>query len=298
MLDHASSRYRVLAFAIAALLVGCMDAPNLEPLDATGAPSANGPRSSTTATGSEHDGMVLVPSVTLAAPGSVMPSDGKGQGDNGKGKDKGKDAGPPSPPGTPTGTPTPPPSVDVASFWLDAREVTVANYRACVGAGACTAPDGAPGCTLAEGLEDHPINCVTSDQARAFCTWMQKRLVRNDEWTAAAAGSTGRLYPWGTEPPAADRLDACGPECAPSGMYGASDGYVRTAPGGSFPLGQTPDGAFDLAGNVAEWVDGTLTSIARGGSFADVDARAVASTSEQTVAAPGPSIGFRCALDQ
>jgi formylglycine-generating enzyme required for sulfatase activity len=139
------------------------------------------------------------------------------------------------------------------------------------------------------------------DQARVYCTWIGKRLVRNDEWSAAARGASARAYPWGPEPPAAARLDACGAECASSAaaaMYATSDGYVTTAPVGSFPLGRSPDGADDLAGNVAEWVDGTLVPSARGGSYADVAASSVASASAGVRAAAGPTVGFRCAADR
>jgi formylglycine-generating enzyme required for sulfatase activity len=81
-------------------------------------------------------------------------------------------------------------------------------------------------------------------------------------------------------------------------MYPAADGYVRTAPAGSFARGASPDGAFDLAGNVAEWVDGSLVPVVRGGSYADVNASSVSSTHVQTGAVAGPSIGFRCAADR
>lgn len=80
-------------------------------------------------------------------------------------------------------------------------------------------------------------------------------------------------------------------------MYPATDGHVRTAPGGSFPLGRTPDGADDLAGNVAEWVDGALTPVVRGGSYEDVDVAVVGSTYLRVSASAAPSIGFRCAAD-
>jgi formylglycine-generating enzyme required for sulfatase activity len=80
-------------------------------------------------------------------------------------------------------------------------------------------------------------------------------------------------------------------------MYAASDGHVRTAPVGSFPLGITPNGVLDLAGNVAEWVDGTLSPVARGGSYADTDRTRVASMDVRSGDVAGPSVGFRCAAD-
>jgi formylglycine-generating enzyme required for sulfatase activity len=333
VLDAMSSRIAstscLLAGLVAVGVVACIDAPQLSGgvgnSTSSNDPAQGGAGGGGSAVSGARDGMVLVPAVTLAAGAGVAPTgidpapkdpangakppknngDGNGNGNgNGHGApDAGAGSMPPgtTPPaagstGTGSGTPAPT-QVVVAAFWLDAVEVTVASYRACIAAGACSAPADGAGCTLGAGLEAHPVNCVSSDQARAYCTWSAKRLVRNDEWNAATVGSTGRIYPWGAQPPAADRLDACGPECSASGMYGASDGFVGTAPAGSFPLGRSPDGADDLAGNVAEWVDGALVPFARGGSYADVAATAVASASPGVASATGPTVGFRCAAD-
>jgi formylglycine-generating enzyme required for sulfatase activity len=121
-------------------------------------------------------------------------------------------------------------------------------------------------------------------------------LLRGEEWVAAAAGAVDRPWPWGDEQPSADRLDACGAECAPVSMYPASDGWPATAPRGAFPLGASPDGVLDLAGNVAEWdADGAV----RGGSWADVDPSAVGSRASRALdpASALPTVGFRCAAD-
>jgi formylglycine-generating enzyme required for sulfatase activity len=329
-----SSRVAFVVASIALGAVACIDAPNLDPGTTTSssATDPSGAGGGASAISGAHDGMVLVPAVTLAVGTSVSPTsvdpaakggdgmggakppkggdgkggDGKGggangmdagagggTGDTGAGGDTGGSSG--------TGTGGAPTQVAVPEFWLDSTEVTVAAYRACIAAGTCAAPATDAGCTLAAGLDTHPVSCVSPDQARAYCTWIGKRLVRNDEWTAAALGASSRTYPWGSESPAADRLDACGPECAESGgspMYGASDGYATTAPVGSFPLGSTPDGVLDLAGNVAEWVDGTLAPVARGGSYADVATSAVTSANAGVGAPNGPTVGFRCAADR
>jgi formylglycine-generating enzyme required for sulfatase activity len=305
----------LLAASVTFGVFACIDAPQISgdvagssaSGDPAGAGAGAGGSGGASAVSRAHDGMVLVPAVTLDVATGVAPTaeapQGKDGGDNGDGRPPkgGHDGGGAADAGTPaTGGGTPAATTTqlaVPQFWIDAIEVTVASYRACLASGSCTAPGAGAGCTLAAGLDAHPVNCVSVDQARAFCTWNDKRLVRNDEWSAAAAGNAHRLYPWGAELPAVDRLNACGAECAARGMFAASDGFVTTAPTGSFPLGRSPDGADDLAGNVAEWVDGTLGSIARGGSYADVDASMVTAASAGSAATPGPTIGFRCAAD-
>jgi formylglycine-generating enzyme required for sulfatase activity len=293
-----------IGLAIALDLTGCIDLPHLA-IDGAedAAPSSASSGGSSTVSG-VHDGMVLVGAVSLdggaaAAPAAAAPSgkgagagkgDGEGNDGNGSGKGGNGDAGTSAPAASPS-------PIAVPAFWLDAREVSAAAYRACLDVRGCTAPAIGAGCTLGQGLLDHPVNCVTIEQARAFCTWTGKRLVTSDEWTAAAAGASGRPYPWGAEVPAAARLNACGSECASPGMYPTSDGHYRTAPVGAFPGGATPEGVQDLAGNVAEWVDGVLAPTARGGAYDDVVRAAVASTSARSAAVAGPAVGFRCAAE-
>jgi formylglycine-generating enzyme required for sulfatase activity len=90
------------------------------------------------------------------------------------------------------------------------------------------------------GFERHPVNEVTWNGARAYCAGRGARLPTEAEWEAAARGREGRLYPWGNQPPTAERaVFACRSN--------------ETEPVGSRPAGATPEGIHDLAGNVAEW---------------------------------------------
>lgn len=112
---------------------------------------------------------------------------------------------------------------------------------------------------------NHPINCVTWKQANEYCAALGLRLPTEAEWEFTSRGASNRAYPWGDGAPSAKVLNACGKECrdwhesvglgteVSSIMYEVNDGFSTTAPVGAFGLGATPEGVFDLAGNVAEW---------------------------------------------
>jgi formylglycine-generating enzyme required for sulfatase activity len=176
--------------------------------------------------------------------------------------------------------------VVVPSFCMDRTEATVAHYAECVAAGGCT-PGGQTvswrGVTAEDhtrwdrncnarpdraGRENHPMNCIDWEQARAFCAWRcgvaraDVRLPSEAQWEFAASGGGTRAYPWGDEAPNAQLLNACGVECDAvvtrrglewGSMYTTSDGFEDTAAVGSFPRGATPEGLLDLSGNVWEW---------------------------------------------
>ena len=174
--------------------------------------------------------------------------------------------------------------VRVGAYCLDVHEVTVAKHKACSDSGTCLRagrenewPEGIsaaqkkiydPLCNVSdpEARAQHPINCVTWEQARAYCDSVGGRLPTEAEWEFAARGSDGRVYPWGDTPPTALHLNACGKECVawgkahpdPAGplapMHDGDDGFPTTAPVGRFPQGKTESGVYDMTGNVWEWV--------------------------------------------
>jgi formylglycine-generating enzyme required for sulfatase activity len=87
---------------------------------------------------------------------------------------------------------------------------------------------------------DHPVTCVSWHDAIAFCRYAQVCLPTEVEWEKAARGTDGRLFPWGNEAPDAQHCN-----------YAFEIG--DTTPVGAYPLGASPYGLLDMAGNVREW---------------------------------------------
>jgi formylglycine-generating enzyme required for sulfatase activity len=146
-----------------------------------------------------------------------------------------------------------PHNVDLDGYWIGKYEVTLGQYKAFItDTGYRNLPSWvskySPG-------NNHPVVGVSWDDANAYCQWLSKKtglkfkLPTEAQWEKAARGTDGRKYPWGNHDPYYN------------GQYYANydpgkddaDGYIYTAPVGSFPNGVSPYGLLDMAGNVWEW---------------------------------------------
>ncbi len=141
-----------------------------------------------------------------------------------------------------------------ALFWISRTEVTNAQYKGCVEAGACEPPGDR---TYYDDpvYADHPVLYVDWFQAAAYAGCRGGALPTEREWEYAARGPDGLKYPWGN---AFDgmRLNFCDKNCTLDWREtSVDDGYARTAPVGSYANGASWVGALDMSGNVWEWTN-------------------------------------------
>lgn len=146
------------------------------------------------------------------------------------------------------------------SYWIDQTEVTNAMYAKCVEAATCDKPS-----FLAfyddPAYASHPVEYVSWNDAVNYCTGAGRRLPTEAEWEKAATWdpytNRQRVFPWGNEYDCHkgnfDDETKLDDSLMPAGDV-SCDGFVRSAPVGSFPEGASVYGALDLGGNVWEWV--------------------------------------------
>lgn len=149
-----------------------------------------------------------------------------------------------------------PVQVSVAAFRIDRHETSVAEYRECVEAGACSKPFDfrrTHYCNYdAPGRDNYPQNCINWFQAQRYCEWRGKRLAYDVEWEAAARAGSTDAHPWGAQP--ASCKTAVMDPGHPTKPDTVTDGCWRDLswPRGSFAPNQY--GLYDMVGGTAEWL--------------------------------------------
>ena len=120
--------------------------------------------------------------------------------------------------------------------------------------------------------DDQPVVGVSWYDAQFYCLWLslqasngkdssRYRLPTEWEWEYAAAGKEKREYPWLKEKGEPD-----------SKLLNYNSNVGQTTPVGSYPEGATPEGLYDMAGNVWEWTESLRDEtgsyrVIRGGSW-------------------------------
>lgn len=197
------------------------------------------------------------------------------------------------------------------AFYIDKFEVTNGRFAKFVEAIQSEPPWGFADKDTPVVHADRPVRWVSWMDAMGYCLWAGKRLPTEAEWEKAARGTDGRIYPWGNDLPTPVHA-----------VYGLKEGGEETISIiGDRDKGQSPYGAYDLAGNLYEWVmdwygegyylnfsgspainprgpgEGTA-KVQRGGSYINSPYRL--RSSFRTKGDPNeqdPNVGFRCAQD-
>ncbi|MEP7198901.1 MAG: SUMF1/EgtB/PvdO family nonheme iron enzyme, partial [Chloroflexota bacterium] len=178
-------------------------------------------------------------------------------------------------------------TITLPEFRIAQTPVTNAEYHEFVNATNHPAPGHWRDGRVPRGLTDHPVTYVDWHDAQAFCRWAGARLPTEAEWEKAARGplagsGLARIFPWGNARPDQTRLN-----------YRRNVKRAPTMPVTQYPLGASPYGALDMAGNVWEWVSSLYAPypyraadgredlsahgqrVLRGGSFASQSTRYV-----------------------
>ena len=121
-------------------------------------------------------------------------------------------------------------------------------------------PDGPE--TSIEARADEPVVQISYTDAKAYAAWAGRRLPSEAEWEYAAAAGAETVYVWGNAraPDGAEMANTW------QGSFPIqnteADGYAKRSPVGCFPPNDFA--LYDMIGNVWEWTDTPFDGAARG----------------------------------
>ncbi len=201
--------------------------------------------------------------------------------------------------------------VVLPEYLIDKFEVTNLQYKTFIDATSGRSPTHFRHRTFPKGKADHPVTYVSWKDANAYCHWAGKRLPDDKEWEKAGRGTTGQVFPWGSE----FSIDKANTPVRWAAMYLQGD----TTPVGAFEGGKSPYGLYDMTGNVWEWTSswyqpypgnkrmtenyGEKYKVLKGGSWWDCSfykcgiSAPVFNRSFFHPRTKNESFGFRCAKD-
>lgn len=140
----------------------------------------------------------------------------------------------------------------LAAFCLGEVEVSVAEFRRCVDAGKCDAPqadhfDHPEDATWLMGDPELPINHIGGDQGTQYCAFVGGRLATAAEWRWAAESGKDWEFPWGNRFEY-DKEYYCGSWRRP----GQKRRQAIACHPRQYPTDRTEQGVYDMAGSLDE----------------------------------------------
>lgn len=138
--------------------------------------------------------------------------------------------------------------VYVDTYYMGIYSITNKQYKKFVDSTGHRPPDAADWGTaiwsksnFPKEYSDHPVVCVSHEDAIAYSTWAGLSLPTEAQWEKAARGLKGYLYPWGND------WDA--KKCRNEGNKGSG----TTSAVYGYPEGVSGYGCMNMSGNVWEW---------------------------------------------